>query len=94
MEVFLSVVNRIIRKARFDTLGCGYTVACGDIAMEMAEKQPLTKALSIRPEQIGKALGGLPASHEHCAALAVKTLRSAIHSALERGRDPWKKLYG
>ncbi len=94
MEVFLSVRDRIIRQARFDTLGCGYTVACGDMAMELVEKQPLVEALRIRPERIGEALGGLPASHEHCAELAVKTLRSAVHSALERGRDPWKKIYG
>jgi len=33
MMVFLAVAGRVIRTARFDTLGCGYTVACGDAAM-------------------------------------------------------------
>jgi len=94
MEVYLSVNDRTIRTARFDTLGCGYTVACGDVAMEMAENRSLAEALGIRPEQIEAALGGLPASHKHCAQLAVRALRSAIRTALERARDPWKKQYG
>jgi len=94
MEVFLSVRDRVIRKARFDTLGCGFTVACGDMAMELAENRTLAEAVSIRSAQIEEALGGLPPSHAHCAELAVSALRKAVQSAMERARDPWKKHYG
>ena len=94
MEVYLSVHDRVIRKARFDTLGCGYTVACGDLIMELAENRTLAEALAIRPQQVDEALGGLPDSHKHCAELAVRALRRAVQNAMERSRDPWKKHYG
>lgn len=94
MEVYLSVQDRTIRQARFDTLGCGYTVACGDVAMELAENRTLSEALCIRAEQVDAALGGLPESHRHCAELAVKALRGAVRSAIEMSREPWKKPYG
>jgi nitrogen fixation protein NifU and related proteins len=94
MEVFLSVRDRVVRTARFDTLGCGYTVACGDMAMELAEGRPLTEALGVGPQTIQDELGGLPASHRHCAELAARALRRALQDALERTRAPWKKGYG
>ncbi len=93
MEVFLNIRDRRIRKARFDTLGCGYTVACGSMAMEMAEGRTLSEALRIAPERIAQELGGLPSSHEHCAELAAVTLRKAIEDYLTRGKDAWRKLY-
>jgi nitrogen fixation protein NifU and related proteins len=94
MEVFLSIRDRVVRTARFDTLGCGYTLACGDMAMELAEGRPVTEALGIGPQTIQNELGELPASHRHCAELAARALRRALRDALERARDPWKKGYG
>jgi len=93
LEVFLSIRDRQIQKARFDTLGCGFTVACASMAMEMAEGRTLAEAMRIAPKQIVKALEGLPLSHEHCAELAVVTLKKAIEDYLIRSKEPWKKLY-
>jgi nitrogen fixation NifU-like protein len=93
MEVFLSIRDRVVRTARFDTLGCGYTVACGDIAMELAEGRPVTEALAINAQTIQDELGGLPPSHRHCSELAARTLRRALQNALELSRDAWKKGY-
>ncbi len=93
LEVFLSVRDQQIQKARFDTLGCGFTVACGSMAMEMAEGRTLAEAMGISPNQIVEALKGLPASHEHCAELAALTLKKAIEDYMMRSKEPWKKLY-
>lgn len=93
MEVFLTIQARRIRQARFDTLGCGFTLACGSVAMEMAEGETVANAMRIDAGTIALALGGLPATHEHCAELAVETLRKAIQDYLFRGNEPWKKLY-
>jgi nitrogen fixation NifU-like protein len=93
MEVFLAIGNRRIGQARFDTLGCGFTLACGSMAMEMAEGDTVANAMRIDAKKITLALGGLPATHEHCAELAVETLRKAIQDYLFRGKEPWKKLY-
>lgn len=93
MEVFLAIEDRRIRQARFDTLGCGFTLACGSMAMEMAEGRTLSDAMRIDASEIALALGGLPATHEHCAELAAETLKKAIRDYLYRGNEPWKKLY-
>jgi len=93
MEVFLAIADRRIREALFDTLGCGYTIACGSTAMEMAEGKSLSEALRISAEEISQALGGLPASHFHCAELAAEAVRKAVQDYLHRGNEPWKKLY-
>lgn len=93
MEVFLTIQDRRIRQARFDTLGCGFTLACGSMAMEMAEGRTVFDAMRIDSKKIAHALGGLPSSHEHCAELAVETLKKAIQDYLFRGKESWKKLY-
>lgn len=93
MEVFLAVRDRRIQEARFDTLGCGFTLACGSVAMEMAQGKTLSEALRIDAKEIARSLGGLPPTHEHCAELAAETLKKAIRDYLVRGNEPWKKLY-
>jgi len=93
LEVFLSIRDQIIEKARFDTLGCGFTLACGSAAMELAENSTATQAHRIQPEQIANILGGLPPSHFHCAELAADALKNALKDYLSRRNDPWKKMY-
>jgi nitrogen fixation protein NifU and related proteins len=93
VEVFLIIRDRRIREARFDTPGCGYTIACGSAAVELAEGKTLAEAMRITPEQISDALGGLPASEFHCAELAAAALRKAVHDYAFHGKDTWKKLY-
>ena len=93
MEVFLAIEDRRIRQARFDTLGCGFTLACGSVAMEMAQGKTVAEGMRINAEKITLALGGLPVTHEHCAELATETLHKAIQDYLFRGKEPWKKLY-
>jgi nitrogen fixation NifU-like protein len=93
MEVFLSIRDRRICQARFDTIGCGFTLACGSMAMEMAEGKSTTEAMGIDDHKIAEALGGLPDSHRHCAELASEALKKAIQDYLFRGKESWKKLY-
>ncbi len=89
MEVFLAIRDQRIQKARFDTLGCEFTIACGCTAMNFAEKNTLSKTLQIVPEQIIEALDKrLPPSHYHCAELAAETLKRAINDYVIR-----RKIY-
>ena len=93
MEVFLAVRNRRITLARFDTLGCGFTLACGSAAMEMAEGGTVFDAMKIDAQRIAQSLGGLPESHEHCAELAAEALKKAVQDYLFRGKESWKNPY-
>ncbi|MFX1338380.1 MAG: iron-sulfur cluster assembly scaffold protein [Promethearchaeota archaeon] len=78
MKFFLKIKDNIIEKANFITDGCGATVAAGSQTTLMIEKKSLEFAESLTPEDIDKALKGLPEDHKHCAELAVRTLKRSI----------------
>ena len=78
MQFFLKINNNIIEKANFITDGCGATVAAGSQTTLMIEGKSLDFAEGLSPEDIDKALKGLPDDHKHCAELSYRTLKHAI----------------
>jgi nitrogen fixation NifU-like protein len=78
MEMYLYVVDGVIKEASFATDGCGATCACGSLSTELAKGKKIQDALGISPKQIIEGLGDLPEDHRHCAILAVGTLHRAI----------------
>jgi len=78
MQFFLKIKDNIIEKANFITDGCGATVAAGSQTTLMIEGKPLNFAESLNPEDIDKALKGLPEDHKHCAELAIRTLKRSV----------------
>jgi nitrogen fixation NifU-like protein len=80
MEVYLRLNNEstTIDEATFATDGCGATVACGSILTQIITGMKLEKAEWLLPEDLLKALGGLPEEHVHCADLAISTLQNAL----------------
>jgi nitrogen fixation NifU-like protein len=82
-----------LHEIRFMTNGCGPMAACGSVVTELALGRSLREAMRIRPEQVMDALEGLPKKEEHCAVLAVETLRAAVRDAIIQRREPWKRLY-
>jgi NifU-like protein involved in Fe-S cluster formation len=82
MQIDLQLDGEIIQEALFITDGCGATIACGIMLTQMAQAKTLTAAQQITPEALRSALDGLPEDHEHCAELAVNTLRQAIENAV------------
>lgn len=81
IDMQLRLAEDIIQEGRFTTDGCGATIACGGMIIQLAQGNSLAEALEITPEDVIAALGGLPKDHEHCAKLAVNTLRQAIQNA-------------
>ncbi len=78
MQIDLRLTGKTIQKVRFITDGCGAAIACGGMLARLAQAKTLAEAQQITPEDLITALDGLPEGHEHCAELAVKTLRQAI----------------
>ena len=93
MVIWLRVADDRIAEATFWTDGCGTTIACGSMATELAKGKTVKEAFLIGPEEILRALGGLPEESVHCAALAARTLKNALQDYLEMKRSPWKKAY-
>lgn len=93
MEIYLRLEGDRIREASFVTDGCGTTVACGSMVTEMVRGRTLREAFAISPERLLEELGGLPEADQHCATLAVETLRRALRDALDQRREPWRRAY-
>ncbi len=82
MQFFFRINNDIIEKASFITDGCGPSVATASQTTLLLEGKSLNFALNLFPEDIDRALHGLPEDHKHCAELAVRTLKRAIYKYL------------
>ena len=78
MQFFLKINDNKIEKANFITDGCGATVAAGSQMTQLIEGKSLEFAEKITPEDINKALKGLPEDHKHCAELVIRTLKRTI----------------
>ena len=82
-----------IDSARFQTNGCGFTLACGSVVTEMVKGKNIKVALGITGKKIDKALGGLPREHKHCADLAANVMKAAALDALMGAQNPWMRSY-
>ncbi|MFX1388364.1 MAG: iron-sulfur cluster assembly scaffold protein [Promethearchaeota archaeon] len=78
MQFFLKINDNVIQKANFITDGCGATVAAGCQTTLMIEGKTIDFAENLTPEDIENALQGLPEDHQHCAELAIRTLKHSI----------------
>ena len=78
MEIHLRLDGAAIQAATFMTDGCGPSLACGNMLATMVEGRTLDEASEIQPKDLIVALDGLPEESQHCAQLAVNTLRQAI----------------
>ena len=79
LRLALRVRGGRIEAARFLAYGCPPTLACGSALAAMLEGITLDQASRLTRADITRALGGLPARKGHAAALAVETLREALH---------------
>jgi nitrogen fixation NifU-like protein len=92
MEIFLRFEDDRVKKATFQTDGCGSSIVCGSFAAEIAHGRSPDEVAEITGEMILDILGGLPEKNRHCAFLAAETLQEALNDYMkkERGRDNLK----
>lgn len=93
ITVWLKVNKDIIEDIKFQTDGCGYTVACGSMATSLIRGKRITDVAKINQKRIIDKLGGLPDSHKHCALLASSAIKEAVKDYYLFKKEPWKKLY-
>lgn len=85
MRIWLKIDPKTerIKKLKWRTFGCGSAIATTSIfSVMVAEKggMKINDALKIRPQDIMKRLGGLPARKVHCSVLADKAFRETINN--------------
>jgi nitrogen fixation protein NifU and related proteins len=83
MEIFLKVNKGKITDSSFQTNGCRAFIASGGIVAEMIKGKSLDRISTLTSQDIMDALGGLPKENEHCALLAINTLKEALKKLSE-----------
>jgi nitrogen fixation NifU-like protein len=81
----LRVRDGRIAEAKFQTYGCGPTIAAGSMLTEMILGRTVEECREVTADQLIEALDGVPPDKLHCPALAIGALRNAIDAGNEPG---------
>ena len=81
---YLRVRDGRVVEARFQTYGCGPTIAASSAATELAAGQGLEELATLREESVVAAVGGLPDERRHAAEVVALAMRAAARDALLR----------
>ena len=89
LKVYLAVdeTGERITAFKWKTFGCGSAIASTSMASVMVTENggmTLEEARKLKPQDIMKRLGGLPARKFHCSVLCDKALRDAINDYYRR----------
>jgi nitrogen fixation NifU-like protein len=78
LSLYLSVAHDRVRRAKFQSQGCTATISAGSMLTAMLAGRSLEQAEAISRSEIEQALGGLPPTKRHAAALAEAAVRAAV----------------
>lgn len=71
-------------EVRFQTYGCGPTIAAASAASELVRGRAVTDLADVKAEEIERALDGLPDDRKHAADVVAGALRAAALDYLKR----------
>ena len=75
---YLRIEGDLVREARFQTYGCGPSIAPSSVATELVRDRPVATLSELTAETVETALGGLPDDRRHAATMVVDALRGAL----------------
>ena len=78
--ILLRVKDERIVEIKFQTFGCGVSVAACSVLTELAHAKTLTEGLRITAAEVVEALDGVPDDRSFCVTLALRALHRAIVS--------------
>ncbi len=82
---YLRVLDGTVAEARFQTYGCGPSIAASSLATELVRGRAVEELGGLTAAVVERALGGLPEERRHAATLVADALRAAAAS-YRRGR--------
>jgi len=83
-RVFLRVREGRVAEARFQAYGCGPVIAAASAASELATLRPVDDLVHLKPEEVERALDGLPDDRRHAAEVVTDAIVSAARDWLSR----------
>lgn len=87
MKMWVRISKDKIADVKWQTFGCASAIASTSMLSVMAKGMKVDTALKIKPQDILKKLGGLPARKVHCSVLGDKALRKAINDYFRRTKQ-------
>jgi nitrogen fixation protein NifU and related proteins len=76
--LYLRIGGDQILAARFQTYGCGPTIASGSVLTEMITGRSVNHCLELTAQSLIDSLDGVPPDKLHSPALAIAALRDAL----------------
>ena len=83
-RVFLQVREGRVTEARFQAYGCGPTIAAASAVSELIALRPIDGLRHLKPEEVERALDGLPDDRRHAADVVADAVRAAAADWLSR----------
>lgn len=80
MAVFIKLAGEGVGAARFQTYGCGVSIAAGSALTEMIIGRAVRDCLGLTAQDVVDALDGVPPDKAHCPVLAIAALRDALRA--------------
>ena len=81
---FLRIRDGHLEEVRYQTYGCGPTIAAASVASEMIAGAPVAALGAMSPEAIERGLEGLPDDRKHAADVVAGALRAAARDYVRR----------
>ncbi len=78
MTLYLKLDGETVAEARYRTVGCGVSIACGSALTELVVGRTVAGCLALTPGDVASALDGVPPDKAHGPALAIAALRDAL----------------
>lgn len=85
---YLRVVDGRVVDVRFQTYGCGPTIAASSAGSELATGRPVADLVAVSEQDVTAAVDGLPAERLHAAQVVAGALRAAARDYLSRRSAP------
>ena len=76
--LYLRIDGSHVAAAKFQTYGCGATIACGSMLTEMIVGRTTSDCFKLTTEMLIQALDGVPPDKLHSPGLAIAALRDAL----------------
>ena len=83
-RVFLRVRNGRVAEVRFQSYGCGPTIAAASVASELIAGRAVEDLVNLKAREIEDALDGLPDDRKHAADVVAGAVRAAALDVLRR----------
>jgi len=83
-RMFLRLRDGRAAEVRFQSYGCGPTIAAASAASELIAGRAVEDLVNLKAREIEDALDGLPADRKHAAEVVAGAVRAAALDALRR----------